>query len=105
MKNETKNKEPPRKPEAKFRVGGLTAAIWTHRNTARNGHSFTQRKATLERTYQDAQGAWRQTNSYDVNDLPKAILALHKAYEYLATGTGKDDQDDEGQAPLTETIP
>jgi len=33
--------------------------------------------------YRDKAGQWKGTNRLSLNDLPKAILALQKAYEYL----------------------
>jgi hypothetical protein len=37
----------------------------------------------LEVRYRDKAGNWKGTNSLSLNDLPKAILALQQAYEYL----------------------
>ena len=39
-------------------------------------------------TYKDKDGVWKSTNSLRVNDLPKAILVLNKAFEYISI---KDD--------------
>jgi len=33
--------------------------------------------------YKDKTGQWQGTNRLSLNDLPKAILALQKAFEYL----------------------
>jgi len=37
----------------------------------------------LEVRYKDPSGTWKSTHSLSLNELPKAILALQKAYEYL----------------------
>ncbi len=70
-------------PETVFKAGGVRASVWKYTNTARNGQAFTQRKVVLERSYRDREGNWKNTNSFDANDVPKALLALWKAYEYM----------------------
>jgi hypothetical protein len=37
----------------------------------------------IEVRYKDKTGQWNGTNSLSLNDLPKAVLALQKAFEYL----------------------
>jgi len=70
------------KPEKEFKVGAVRAAIWANPRTASDGRSFSSHKVMLERVYKDA-GGFKSTNCLDVNDIPKAIVALKKAYEYL----------------------
>jgi len=57
-------------------------------NSGRNfivkaGQSIPLPKVVIEVRYKDKTGQWQGTNSLSLNDLPKAILALQKAYEYL----------------------
>ena len=62
-----------------------------------NGH-----RVLLERTYRDDQGNFKTNGSLDTNDVPDAILALRKAYEYL-TGRKKADemvQDESWPGPM-----
>ena len=84
------NNKPTERPEKNIRVGAVRAAIWKWTNTTKDGRTFDQRKVVLDRSYRDAAGVWKNTNSYDQNDLPKAILALQKCYEHLTT---KHDSD------------
>lgn len=70
------------KPEHKIRFGAVTATIWS-RTVEKYGRSFTMRQVTLDRSYKDGEGAWKSTNSYDLNDVPKAIVALARAYQYI----------------------
>jgi hypothetical protein len=66
-----------KKPEH-IRIGGVTATIWS------NNHNFrTYKTVTIERNYKDKNGNWAKTRSLRANDLPKAILALQKAYEHI----------------------
>ena len=69
-------------PEITFKMGAVRASIF--RNTAmRDGKEILFPKVVLEVRYKDKTGQWKGTNSLSLNDLPKAILALQKAFEYL----------------------
>jgi hypothetical protein len=70
------------KPETVFKVGAVRASIF--RNTIeKNGQSISLPKIVIEVRYKDKAGRWQGTHSLSLNDLPKTILALQKAYEYL----------------------
>jgi hypothetical protein len=62
-----------------IRVGGVEATIWKN---VSNG--ITTFSVSLQRSYRDRTGEWKSTYSLRQNDLPKAILALQKAYEHVA---------------------
>ncbi|MBS3119405.1 hypothetical protein J4475_01125 [Candidatus Woesearchaeota archaeon] len=66
-------------PEKKFRIGPVSATVW--KNQGQKGSFST---VQLQRGYKDAKDVWQNTNSLRVSDLPRAVLALNKAYEYLA---------------------
>ena len=78
------------RPEQNFKVGAVRAAIWPTTIFNQDGTSFEKKKVVLDRRYKTKRGEWKSTSSLDVNDVPKAILALQKAYEYLMTGSGKE---------------
>jgi len=70
------------KPETVFKVGAVRASVF--RNTIKkNGKLIPLPKVAIEVRYKDKTGQWNGTNSLSLNDLPKAVLALQKAYEYL----------------------
>ena len=70
------------KPETVFNIGAVRAAVF--RNTIeKNGQSIELPKVVIEVRYKDKTGQWQGTNSLSINDIPKAILALQKAFEYL----------------------
>jgi hypothetical protein len=72
----------PNKPETVFKVGAVRASVF--RNTIeKNGQFIPLPKVVIEVRYKDKTGQWNGTNSLSLNDLPKAILALQKAFEYL----------------------
>jgi hypothetical protein len=78
------------RPEKNFKVGGVRAAVWKWVNTAKDGRTFTQRKVVLDRSYRDANGNWKNSNSFDTNDIPKAILALCRAFDYIHSSAEDD---------------
>ena len=45
-------------------------------------------KVVLEVRYKDKHGRWRGTQGITLREIPKAILALQKAYDYLTTVSG-----------------
>jgi hypothetical protein len=82
------------KPEQVFKMGAVRASIF--RNTmVREGKSVSIGKVIIEVRYKDKSGEWKGTNSLSLNEVPKAITALQKAYEYLLEhGKAEDDQPD-----------
>ncbi len=80
-------------PETSFKVGAVRAAIF--RNTMQRGtKTINIGKVILEVRYRDKDGQWKSTHSMSANELPKAILALQKAYEYLMTKKSDESQQD-----------
>ena len=67
-------------PVKKFSLGGVQVAVWE--NQSKEGRQFNT--VSIERRYKDKNDEWQSTNSLKTSDLPKAILALQKAYEYIA---------------------
>ncbi len=83
------------KPEKVFKVGAVRASIF--RNAiVQNGLTVPLPKVIIEVRYKDKTGQWNGTNSLSLNDLPKAILALQKAYEYLMEHKGDEPIEDPG---------
>ena len=77
------------KPEKVFKIGAVRASIF--RNAIeRQGKQVMLPKVVLEVRYRDKSGTWKGTNSLSLNELPKAVLALQKAFEYLSEK--KEDQ-------------
>jgi len=70
------------KPETVFKIGAVRASIFQN-IIEKNGQSIKLPKVVIEVRYKDKTGKWNGTNSLSINDLPKAILALQKAFEYL----------------------
>lgn len=80
------------KPVKKIKVGAIDAAVW--KNTikqAKTDAEIVSLSVTMERRYKDQDGEWQGTNSYRINDIPKAVLALQKAYEFIAMDAGHQE--------------
>jgi len=77
------------KPEKVFKIGAVRASIF--RNTIqKQGKQMMLPKIIIEVRYRDKSGQWKGTNSLSLNEVPKAVLALQKAFEYLSEK--RDDQ-------------
>ena len=72
------------KPVKKYKVGGVQAAIWENQALNPQGQQETFHSVTMERRYKDKEGNWKTSESFRAGDLPKAILLLSKAYEFVA---------------------
>ena len=82
------------KPERVFKIGAVRASIF--QNTAmRDGKQILFPKVVLEVRYKDKTGQWKGTNSLSLNDLPKAILALQKAYDCLMDKRPEENESEE----------
>lgn len=68
-------------PEKRFAAGPVVATVWLNR---KKQEPETFKTISLVRNYKDKEDKWQSTNTFRVNDLPKAMLVLNKAYEYLA---------------------
>jgi hypothetical protein len=80
---ETKNVKVGNLPEKKFRAGAVSVTVWLNKGQNTKGEANEYRTISVERSYMDKEGKWQTTNSMRINDLPKAELALHKAYEFI----------------------
>jgi hypothetical protein len=86
------------KPETVFKVGAVRASIF--RNSIQKAGKFILLpKVVIEVRYKDKTGQWNGTNSLSLNDLPKAILALQKAFEYLMEHKGPEEAEEPGISP------
>jgi len=70
-------------PEKKFRAGAVSATIWQNSGQRQDGSLASFNTISFERGYKDKQGNWKSTSSLRVADIPKAVVVLNKAYEYI----------------------
>ena len=69
-------------PEKKFKVGACTASVFVNEVKTDDG-PVPIKSVSLQRAYKDKNGEFQHTTSFKANDIPKAVLALNKAFEYL----------------------
>lgn len=70
------------KPERNIRIGNINVAIWNNIKEI-NGQVKELKSITLEKRYKDKEGNWKSTTSFNADELPKAIMALSKAFSEL----------------------
>lgn len=70
------------RPEKEFKIGAVRAAVWSNPRTTNDGRQFDSIKIAVERIYKDSDGSFKSTGRFDINDVPKLIIALNRAYEY-----------------------
>ncbi|MFH1506282.1 MAG: hypothetical protein ABIE94_04845 [archaeon] len=80
-------------PEKKFRAGAISATVWKNQGQTQDKEKITYRTVSFERNYKDKSGIWQTTTSLRVNDLPKAMLVLGKAYEFVALNNDRIDEE------------
>ncbi len=78
------------KPEKSFRCGGCEAAVFEN-EIVKAGKRLSIKKVSFQKRYKSVDGEWKSTNSLDTNEIPKAILVLTKAYDYVCTGGNDAD--------------
>ena len=79
------------RPEKDFRAGAVRVTVWANSRLSSEGIPFNSHKVALERTYKDSGGGFKTTGSLGLNDIPKAILALQKAYDFLISSPPRDE--------------
>lgn len=72
-------------PERKIRSGAISATVWNNEQDSPQG-KISYKTVSFERSYKDKNGQWKTTSSLRSADIPRAVLVLNKAYEYLALG-------------------
>ena len=71
------------KPQKKFSAGAISATIWQNKCQNKEGKEYEYASLSLDRRYKDKEGNWQSTGSMRLPDVPKAVVVLSKAYEYL----------------------
>ena len=69
-------------PIKRFKARGLIASIFVNR-IGDDDQRTAMHNVVLQRIYKDKDGQFHYTTSLRGDDLPKAMLVLSQAYEYL----------------------
>ena len=78
-------------PAKKITVGQISAALWENEINV-NGQTKTVLKATVQRRYKDKDGQWKSSGSFSRNELPFAIYAMTKAFEFMVESPGESGE-------------
>jgi len=78
--------------EKRIQIGNCSASIFVNEVETLVG-KVPMRSVVLQRTYKDKEDKYQHANSYGVNDIPKAVLALVKAYEHMLGAAPAENQD------------
>ena len=94
-----------KKPEIKFVAGSVSATVWNN-TTLKNEKQVEYKTISFDRRNKDKDGNWQSTNSLRLNDLPKAVSVLRRAYEYLVVRefTNTNSDIDLNEVEIDETI-
>ena len=83
--------QPKEKPEH-IKVGAVRVTLWRDTRKSSDGRAFESRAVTIDRAYKDSHDEWQNTNSLRENDIPKAVVALLKAYiQIMEKNAGEPD--------------
>ena len=93
-------------PIKEFKTGPVRVSIWAYPQHTAPGKTASGHRVVVDRGYRDVFGHWKNTDVLQVEDIPKAILALKRAYDYLKPKrpSGHGENDDE-PSPLRASHP
>jgi len=80
-----------KKPVKVFKAGGVKAAIWEN-TIKRDGKQIIVNSVQIDRTYMQGD-EYKQTNSFNTQDLPKLDLVTRLAFEFLTMRDQESDKD------------
>ncbi len=69
----------PNVPEKRFKIGGITATVW--KGVSLKGEIYFN--VQIGKSYKAKDNTWKTTHSLKENEIPKAMVLLQKAYEYV----------------------
>lgn len=92
------------RPTAKYQAGGVGGAIWKNLTTLRNGQQIETLSVTLDRRYKDKSGEWKSASSFGLNDIPKAVLVLLKAYDFIVAANSSGSAGDDAPPNVPEEV-
>ena len=82
-------------PLKEFRSGRVSATVWENEGQSK-GERFVSHSVQIQKRYQDRDGQWRNTTAFFVNELPKVLLLVQKAYEFIVLSE-RGDEPEQGE--------
>lgn len=78
MGKDEKKDEKAAPPIKKFTAGGITASVWENKKD-----DETFKTITIQKRYKDKDGNFKDSTSFNTNDVRKLECVLGKAYEFI----------------------
>ena len=92
-------------PEKEFHVGRVRVTLWTRPRYTADGKTSTTHHITLDRGTKNTSGTWQGSDTLEPDDLPKAILALKHAHDYLTRQTAHNSTETTATPPTPPAAP
>lgn len=67
-------------PVQKYQAGQLTVSVWKNKMTTKDGKEYDTVSMQLQNRYKDGDD-WKESKSIRINQVPKAISLLQRAYD------------------------
>jgi hypothetical protein len=84
------------KPVKRFRAGAINASVFENINMVK-GVETKMYNVVVSKTFKDREDNWKSSHSFSVfYEIPKVILVLQKAYEFVIMNTVKEEGDEGG---------
>ncbi|MFC1635464.1 hypothetical protein ACFL5Z_11530 [Planctomycetota bacterium] len=77
------------KPIKDFRAGNIQASVWRN-ELNKDGQTVVRHSVRIQKQYRNKDRAYKGTEYYFRDDLPKLILVAQKAFEFVALNESKD---------------
>ncbi len=80
-------------PEERMNYGQVSIAIWKNERPSKNGGTYFEYSAQVQKSYKDKEGVWKNTNSFRQVDLHKLLVYLPdviKRLDALSKDAGND---------------
>ena len=81
-------------PEIVFKHGSCQAAVFTKEMT-RDGRAFQVRSVSFQKRFRDKNGDWQTSSYLNIDEIPKAVLCLQKAYDFMTAGNSRNGEKEE----------
>lgn len=80
------------KPANKYKYGSISITLWENKGKTKDGREYSFKTCQYQRGYKDVKGQWANTTTLRVNDIPKVIAGLQKAYEEMISTDNENEE-------------